>query len=173
MDALDNVTEILDFAIEREIESAQFYTNLAVRVENPTMQQVFRDFAREEQGHKAKLTAIKKRLRPDQRIEIDGGMGPDTIRSAREAGADWFVLVMVIISAALIGVVLYFLPPEWSTRMTFSLMSRCAPKKSISSPKPAGGVCMRRPVKCSSAASNSARSICGSETGGTGVPSRS
>ena len=60
MDALDNVEKILVYAIEREIESAQFYTNLAARTENPTMQQVFRDFAREEGGHKAKLIAIKE-----------------------------------------------------------------------------------------------------------------
>ena len=39
----------------------------------------------------AKCEAIKARLRPDQRLEIDGGIGPDTIRSARDAGVDWFV----------------------------------------------------------------------------------
>lgn len=38
-----------------------------------------------------KCEAIKRRLRPDQRLEIDGGIGPDTIRSARDAGVDWFV----------------------------------------------------------------------------------
>ena len=39
----------------------------------------------------AKCEAVKARLRPDQRLEIDGGIAPDTIRRARDAGVDWFV----------------------------------------------------------------------------------
>ena len=35
---------------------------------------------------------IKKRLRPDQRLEIDGGIHSETIRAARDAGIDWFVV---------------------------------------------------------------------------------
>ena len=36
--------------------------------------------------------AVKKRLRADQRMEIDGGMRPDNIRRAADAGVDWFVI---------------------------------------------------------------------------------
>ena len=43
-----------------------------------------------------KVTAVKKRLRPGQRVEIDGGINPQTIRQAREAGADWFVVASAI-----------------------------------------------------------------------------
>jgi len=43
-----------------------------------------------------KCVAIKKRLRPDQRLEIDGGINPDTIKSARDAGVDWFVVASAI-----------------------------------------------------------------------------
>ena len=43
-----------------------------------------------------KVREVKKRLRPDQRLEIDGGINPDTIRSAAEAGADWFVVASAI-----------------------------------------------------------------------------
>lgn len=39
-----------------------------------------------------KITAIKKRMRPGQRLEIDGGIDTHTIISAFEAGADWFVV---------------------------------------------------------------------------------
>jgi ribulose-phosphate 3-epimerase len=39
-----------------------------------------------------KVRAIKKRLRADQRIEIDGGIHAETIRQARDAGVDWFVV---------------------------------------------------------------------------------
>jgi ribulose-phosphate 3-epimerase len=39
-----------------------------------------------------KCEAIKKRLRPDQRLEIDGGIHAQTIRQAKDAGVDWFVI---------------------------------------------------------------------------------
>jgi ribulose-phosphate 3-epimerase len=43
-----------------------------------------------------KCEAVKKRLRADQRLEIDGGINADTIRSARDAGVDWFVVASAI-----------------------------------------------------------------------------
>jgi ribulose-phosphate 3-epimerase len=39
-----------------------------------------------------KCETIKKRLRPDQRLEIDGGIHLDTIATAANAGVDWFVI---------------------------------------------------------------------------------
>jgi len=50
---------ILDFAISQEEEASTFYLELATRVRNPGMKAVFEDFAREEQGHKARLESIK------------------------------------------------------------------------------------------------------------------
>ena len=38
-----------------------------------------------------KVEAIKRRLRPDQRLEMDGGIDVETIRRCRDAGCDWFV----------------------------------------------------------------------------------
>jgi ribulose-phosphate 3-epimerase len=43
-----------------------------------------------------KCEAIKKRLRPNQRLEIDGGINPETIPPARNAGVDWFVVATAI-----------------------------------------------------------------------------
>ncbi|CAA9438821.1 MAG: Ribulose-phosphate 3-epimerase, partial [uncultured Phycisphaerae bacterium] len=43
-----------------------------------------------------KAEAIKRRLRPDQRLEIDGGVNADTIRSCGDAGVDWFVVASAI-----------------------------------------------------------------------------
>ena len=60
MGEFGSVNEVLDFAIDREIEANQFYMDLAERMENPTMHRVFEDFAKEELGHKAKLEAMKK-----------------------------------------------------------------------------------------------------------------
>ena len=43
-----------------------------------------------------KCETIKQRLRPEQRLEIDGGINPQTIRSALDAGVDWFVVASAI-----------------------------------------------------------------------------
>ena len=56
----NSVDDILDFAIEKEEEAAQFYTDLASRMERPAMSLIFDDFAHEEIGHKKKLQGIKK-----------------------------------------------------------------------------------------------------------------
>ena len=44
----------------------------------------------------AKVREVKKRLRPDQRVEIDGGINASTIAQAAEAGVDWFVVASAI-----------------------------------------------------------------------------
>lgn len=59
MERFESVEEVLDFAIQCEIESRDFYMKLAERMENPAMQKVFDNFANEELGHKLKLEAIK------------------------------------------------------------------------------------------------------------------
>ena len=43
-----------------------------------------------------KVREVRKRLRPDQRLEIDGGINADTIALAAEAGVDWFVVASAI-----------------------------------------------------------------------------
>ncbi|MHC4750897.1 MAG: ferritin family protein [Planctomycetota bacterium] len=47
MDKFDSFDNILDFAIEKEIEANQFYTDLASKMENPAMGEVFEAFAKE------------------------------------------------------------------------------------------------------------------------------
>jgi ribulose-phosphate 3-epimerase len=46
-----------------------------------------------------KLRELRKRIRPDQRLQIDGGIGRDPIRAARDAGANWFVVASAIFDA--------------------------------------------------------------------------
>lgn len=60
MDRFKSVDEILDFAIDGEVTSVQFYMDLARQAQTPDMKKVFEDFAREEMGHKAKLQEIKQ-----------------------------------------------------------------------------------------------------------------
>jgi len=59
MDRFKSVDEILNFAIDGEVTSVQFYMDLARRAQTQDMKKVFEDFAREEMGHKAKLQEIK------------------------------------------------------------------------------------------------------------------
>jgi rubrerythrin len=66
-----SVDEILDFAIEREQEAADFYNDLAARMARAHMRDVFIQFAGEEMGHKAKLQMIKRgdlAMRPRQEV---------------------------------------------------------------------------------------------------------
>jgi rubrerythrin len=59
MGEFGSVDEVLEFAIDREIEANQLYMDLAGLTKNQAMRKVFEDFAKEELGHKAKLEAMK------------------------------------------------------------------------------------------------------------------
>jgi rubrerythrin len=54
-----SVEAALDFAIGKEIDARDFYTDLAGRMDRDDMKAVFIEFAREEDGHRAKLEAVK------------------------------------------------------------------------------------------------------------------
>jgi len=71
------VDEILDFAIKGEEEAAAFYKDMAGRVDKDWMKKAFLSFAKEEEGHKAKLQAIKagKKLFPAQKTVLDLKIG--------------------------------------------------------------------------------------------------
>lgn len=51
--------EILEFAIQREIEAAAMYRRLADTVTRPGMREAFLDFAGEEERHRARLEEVK------------------------------------------------------------------------------------------------------------------
>jgi len=59
MKGFGSIEEILNFAVAREEEAAAFYRDLSSRMEWPWMTKTFEQFAREEDGHKAKLLRIK------------------------------------------------------------------------------------------------------------------
>jgi rubrerythrin len=60
MSGVTKVDEILDFAIAREQEAVEFYTQLAGQAKNAAIREMFEQFAGEERGHKAKLTQVKQ-----------------------------------------------------------------------------------------------------------------
>jgi ribulose-phosphate 3-epimerase len=47
----------------------------------------------------SKVKELKKRAKPGQRIEIDGGINHETAKAARDAGVDWFVVASAIFDA--------------------------------------------------------------------------
>ena len=57
---MQDVNEILDFAIVREQEAHDFYVRLANQATRPGMTELFSQFAQEELGHKRKLEGIKQ-----------------------------------------------------------------------------------------------------------------
>ncbi len=56
----DSVDAVLDYAISKEEDAAQYYTDLAERMNKPHMKEIFEQFALEEKSHKAKLEMVKK-----------------------------------------------------------------------------------------------------------------
>jgi rubrerythrin len=59
MASTESIDKLLDFAISEEQAAADFYTEMAATMTSEWTQKIFQGFAKEEQGHKAKLERIK------------------------------------------------------------------------------------------------------------------
>ncbi len=55
----ESIDDVLEFAIANEVKATFFYEDLARKVENSNLQELFRGFAKEEEGHAARLRKIK------------------------------------------------------------------------------------------------------------------
>jgi rubrerythrin len=77
MESFQSVDGVLDFAIDREQEAVDFYTDLAGKVKRPDMKSLFKQFAEEEKGHKVKLQGVKqgKQLLPAEKQVMDLKVG--------------------------------------------------------------------------------------------------
>ena len=98
MKKFSSFDEVLDFAIDTEIEAAEFYAMLADFVEKPEMAKVLSDMALEESRHKAKLEAVKARNTRIEKEEI-GNLGitdhvEDVVPYAKMNYVDLLVLGM-------------------------------------------------------------------------------
>lgn len=60
MKPFNNIDEILNFAIEMEQKSIEFYNDLAQKASTNDMKEIFYNFVEEEIKHKAKLVKIKE-----------------------------------------------------------------------------------------------------------------
>ena len=68
---MNTVDEILDFAIDQEQQAADFYKDVAQRVETADMKKMLLDFHEEEKNHKKILQNVKTgehELTPEQEI---------------------------------------------------------------------------------------------------------
>lgn len=65
-----NFDRIMEQAIKAEIEAYEFYRDVANKVADPVVKQLFNEFAREEQGHKKQLEEIK--AKDIQNFDFDG-----------------------------------------------------------------------------------------------------
>lgn len=59
MQEFGSVNDVLDFAIGKEEEAFQLYFSLSQKMPNEDMRRVFKEFAAEEQHHKARLLEVK------------------------------------------------------------------------------------------------------------------
>ena len=57
---LETFTDILDFAMEREVEAEAFYRALAMQAQAASMREILEEFAEEEHMHLEKLEKVKQ-----------------------------------------------------------------------------------------------------------------
>ena len=71
---LDNLDEILRFAIRREADAAAFYKMAADR-SNPGVKKTFKELAKMEEGHKKKLEGFDLKKIGEMKLKKTNGMG--------------------------------------------------------------------------------------------------
>lgn len=59
MEEFKSINDVLDFAISSEQEAVDFYTDLAENASSKEMENIFKQFAKEEMGHKSRIMNIK------------------------------------------------------------------------------------------------------------------
>jgi rubrerythrin len=87
----NSAEEILDFAIQNEEKAAEFYTDLAAKMESDSIRVVFENFAREEQGHKTKLLKVKEsgKMEPASQQISDLKIGDYLVEGEPGPGMDY------------------------------------------------------------------------------------
>ncbi|MFZ5980524.1 MAG: ferritin family protein [Candidatus Zixiibacteriota bacterium] len=88
---LDTVEKILDYAMEKEEDAYQFYMKLASKMDKEYMVKIFKGFAKEEKGHKAKIKMIKegKLLMKAEKKVMDLKIGDNLVEVDLDADIDY------------------------------------------------------------------------------------
>ncbi len=95
----ESVDQILNFAIGKEQEAYEFYSDLAGKMENQQMKEAFLEFAEEEKRHKAKLEAVvegKLLLNSEERV-VDLMIGDSLIEVEAKPNMSFQEALMVAI----------------------------------------------------------------------------
>jgi len=73
METWETIDDVLQYAIGQEEKAADLYRRLAARTKKPGMRKLYEGFAREEEGHKAKLINVKteRLLQPADEQTVD------------------------------------------------------------------------------------------------------
>ena len=74
METKNTIDKILDYAISREIQAHDLYSEWATRVDRPQMQKVLKEFATDELEHRLKLEAVKAgsfKIKPEEIGSLD------------------------------------------------------------------------------------------------------
>jgi len=69
----DSVDDILDFAIEKEVDAQHFYNEWSEKVKNPAIGEMLKELALQEKGHEEHLRRVKSRgeLKPSEKHITD------------------------------------------------------------------------------------------------------
>jgi rubrerythrin len=91
MKKFESVDELLDFAIKEEEDAASFYKELAGKMDRAWMKEIFEQFSREEEGHKAKLLKVKsgEMPKPPQQKVLDLKIGDYLVDTKLTADMDY------------------------------------------------------------------------------------
>ena len=85
MRSFDSINDVLDFAIGREADAYDFYSNLAARVDRPKIRKMLEEFAVDELQHRLKLEAVKDEKYSMKLEEIGSLDIPDIDEPAKPA----------------------------------------------------------------------------------------
>ena len=94
---LNSIEEILSFAIEKEQEAADFYSDWSGKVSSKSIAEVLRGFAGEERKHKAYISDIKsgKKVEPAPREVTDLSISDYLVEVSPSEDMDYQKALMV------------------------------------------------------------------------------
>ena len=104
-----SMNDILDFAIGKEEEARDFYNGIAGSARFKNMQQIFLEFARQEEGHRKKLLEIKsgKIELPVDRLVQDLKIGDYLVDVKPEPGMNYQQALIVAMKAEKNAYIMY------------------------------------------------------------------
>jgi rubrerythrin len=97
----DTIDDILDFAIQKEQDAADFYNELSGKMDNKNVSDIFSMFAKEEMGHKTKLIGVKdgKRMVSSTKKVLDLKLGDNLVEIELDSSLSYQDALIVAMKA--------------------------------------------------------------------------